>query len=432
MGDKIKRFEHVIKRARIPCQCGYNRRVGDVMKNQVFWLVWAVMFYVPMSQVLRFVGFGAAERCYYPLTIGVLMMLKNCIKSKNLGMLLIALLAFRTNQRCLDWVNDQSLSESGAEIGSLKSQINFAGHLMSTDRPRALSLLESVSKKHQNADINYNLGLAYQMSGDNDQADLAYQKCLHHRHTHSYYRLNRAVLLEKSEKCPIEELEKCVAIGPNTRNEIRGHKLCQFNLGRYYVIKKMTKAEEVLLRLTREISDLPVQTQSSAFNLLAESYYQGEDYEKSLKAVDQSLTLNPDHKAAYETRAKLAITMESDFQRDFIRKMDPSRLAHVFATVKTPEQLREVCNSPDHLTLAIVEGCGERARELNELDLALDYFNYVLTKDKLRFLTLVNVGGIHHLRGSFQKAEAYYRAALQINPSSQLVQTNLARVLKQL
>merc|ERR1712150_213563 len=96
------------------------------------------------------------------------------------------------------------------------------------------------------------------------------------------------------------------------------------------------------------------------------------------------------------------------------------------------DKLRIMCDTHNELSLALLEGCGERARELNDLDTALDYFKLVLDQDKRRFLTLANVGGIHHLRGHYEKAEAYYRAALQINPHSQLVQTNLARVLKQL
>ena len=420
--NKIKRFDHVITRLRKPCSCDQRKRLSDMIQNQLFWWCWILLFYAPTSHILTFVGFGAAERCYYPITIGVFMLIKNLLNEKLLSIILI-LFALRTNQRCLDWSDDYSLSHSGAVIGSFKSKINLAGHLMVKDHDRALKLLEHVGEYHQNADLNYNLGLAYQIGGDMKKAMESYDKCLFYRQSHTYCRLNKAVILEKSQKSPVNELKKCINSKPKTQNEIQGHKLCQFNLGRFYVLQQNSKSIEILDSLSKNMEDLPKATKSSVYNLQAESQFQAGNFAEAEILAEQSIQTNSNHQAAYETASKAQLALGKTDKID-LTKMDPTRYAYVLNHVQNVDILKSICKPK----ITLLEACGERSRELGNLDLSLEYFHSVLKKDKNRFLTLTNLGGIYHLKNELDKAKMYYKAALKINPNNQLVKTNMARL----
>ena len=171
--EKIKRFDHVITRLSEPrdqeksrdrsvteCKCMYP------YAWQVFWGGWMVLFYIPTSQMITFVGFGLAERCLYPVFIGFAILTSSLLKSAKVNsstMTLICLVLLsgamvRTDRRCADWKSDFDLSKSGSDSGSLKSKINLASHFSKKEMyPEAINLLESVVKIHQSSDIFYNM-----------------------------------------------------------------------------------------------------------------------------------------------------------------------------------------------------------------------------------------------------------------------------------
>ena len=435
--EKIKRLDWSI--TRMPCSCGQVERIFDVIKNELFWMLFMVAFYLPTSQVLVFVGFGSAERCYYPMLIGALMLSLQLVESQRTKLIgkkaflsIALLLAARTFQRTADWSNDRTLSESGAELGSLKSKINLAGHMTRAEElPQAIEILEKVSEVHQNADINYNLGLAYQMSGELSHANTAYAKCLHHRPSHSYCWLNKAVILEKDGESPVPILEKCLKCQPTTQNEIRGHKLCQFNLARYYVIKKDKKSIEILRSLIENLDGLPLQTQSSVYNLQSEAMFQFGHLAEAWQMTTKSLESQSNHLAAYEMRAKIKIAQGTNQIAHELNRMDQSRLGYVLNTVDDVGVLQEACEPLD-ATIEVLEACGHRARELNDLDLALEWFQKVHAKSPKRLLTLTNIGGIFHLKGDLHSAQKFYRAALVVDPTNQIVKSNLSKVKRML
>ena len=87
---------------------------------------------------------------------------------------------------------------------------------------------------------------------------------------------------------------------------------------------------------------------------------------------------------------------------------------------------------PPLTTEGTLEACGDRARELNDLDLALEWFQKVYAKSPKRLLTLTNLGGIFHLRGDLNSAQKFYRAALVVDPANQIVKSNLSKVKRML
>ena len=91
------------------------------------------------------------------------------------------------------------------------------------------------------------------MMGLSEEAISSYEKCLWHRETHSYCRLNLAATQETLGHDPTEQLEKCIGLEANTRNEARGQKLCIFNLGRHFANRgNGSKAIEILESLVNE------------------------------------------------------------------------------------------------------------------------------------------------------------------------------------
>ena len=171
--EKIKRFDHVITRLSEPRDQSRDR--SDLVSEckciypyawHVFWAGWIVLFYIPTSQMITFVGFGLAERCLYPVFIGFAVLVGSLLKFTKVNssiMTLICLLLLsgamvRTSIRCTDWKSDFDLSISGSDSGSLKSKINLASHFSKREMyPEAINLLESVVKIHQSSDIFYNM-----------------------------------------------------------------------------------------------------------------------------------------------------------------------------------------------------------------------------------------------------------------------------------
>ena len=179
--EKIKRFDHVITRLSEPRDRLSRSRDRSCAKSSdrvteckcvypyawhVFWGGWMVLFYIPTSQMITFVGFGLAERCLYPVFIGFAILISSLLKSVKVSsspMTLICLVLLsgamvRTDRRCADWKSDFDLSKSGSDSGSLKSKINLASHFSKREMyPEAINLLESVVKIHQSSDIFYNM-----------------------------------------------------------------------------------------------------------------------------------------------------------------------------------------------------------------------------------------------------------------------------------
>ena len=173
--EKIKRFDHVITRLSESRDSeSHERRVNDVNEckcvypfaQHAFWALWMVLFYLPTSQMITFVGFGLAERCLYPVFIGFAILIGTILKSAKINStkmtLICVILLFgamvRTHRRCADWESDFELSKSGSDSGSLKSRINLASHYSTREMyPEAINLLESVVKQHQSSDIFYNM-----------------------------------------------------------------------------------------------------------------------------------------------------------------------------------------------------------------------------------------------------------------------------------
>ena len=93
--------------------------------------------------------------------------------------------------------------------------------------------------------------------------------------------------------------------------------------------------------------------------------------------------------------------------------------------------MQEVCEPLD-AAIEVLEACGDRARELNDLDLALKWFQKVHAKSPKRLLTLTNIGGIFHLKGDLHLAQKFYRAALVVDPTNQIVKLNLSKVKRML
>ena len=171
--EKIKRFDHVITRLS-ESRDSEPSRANDVTEckciypyaQHAFWAAWIVLFYLPTSQIITFVGFGLAERCLYPVFIGFAILIASVFKSAKvnpskmtlIGLILLSGAMLRTHRRCADWKSDFELSKSGSDAGSLKSRINLASHFSKREMyPEAIQLLESVVKVHQSSDIFYNM-----------------------------------------------------------------------------------------------------------------------------------------------------------------------------------------------------------------------------------------------------------------------------------
>ena len=70
----------------------------------------------------------------------------------------LLLLSLKTQYRVINWRNDMALSESGAKIGSAKSQVNLAVNFAQKNHfSAAKDILYSVLESTNHADIYYNL-----------------------------------------------------------------------------------------------------------------------------------------------------------------------------------------------------------------------------------------------------------------------------------
>merc|ERR1712228_1037620 len=123
------------------------------------------ILYVPMSQIMTYVGFNVAERCIYPLmlpfalVIGLgLERLQRAKLAKLAFLIAITILALKTHNRVADWQNDHVLSVSGAQHGSIKSKVNLAVNLAANHDFTAAKIILGNALTHTNhADIYYNL-----------------------------------------------------------------------------------------------------------------------------------------------------------------------------------------------------------------------------------------------------------------------------------
>ena len=178
--QKIQKFDHVI--TRFKNASGEKCQNSKISKNQVFpvsafcwsclsekkglfWFGWLVLFYIPLSQILTFTGFAMAERCLYPITVIIGLLVAKIFEKIKFGtnrtcllVLFFGFLIFQSSSRVQDWRNDFQLSKSGSEVGSIKSKINLASHFSKNKKfEKSISILDQVIQSHQSSDIYYNL-----------------------------------------------------------------------------------------------------------------------------------------------------------------------------------------------------------------------------------------------------------------------------------
>ena len=124
------------------------------------------LLYLPMSQLFAFVGFNIAERCLYPLTIplsvivtlGYARIRDRLPRFKFLFLALIVLNGLKTHSRVLTWRSDEQLSNDGALKGSIKSKVNLAINFAQNERfEDAKTVLNNALRHTNHADIYYNL-----------------------------------------------------------------------------------------------------------------------------------------------------------------------------------------------------------------------------------------------------------------------------------
>ena len=328
------------------------------------------------------------------------------------------------------------------------------------------------------------------MNGEIDLALEYYRLCLQHRPSHSYCRLNLAALLpesSRSQRLPRfessgeeeaeKELKTCLKQPVVTRNEIIGQKLCRFNLGRSHL--KNGKPEEALKILQPLVEEsageglqgtqLKPKTKASLFNLYAEALFNSDQSDQAADWASKSLSENPNHQAAYETKSKICVKILSkdshsqskswDECMENVRKMDYNRINHVIGILGNSEGLAKICQNAffvggiingkldqkiNQTQTKILESCGEQSRKLGFYSQAFQYFNQLLDRlndssnespnessndSSSKFLALANIAGIYHLESDFENAEKFYRKALEIRPNSHLVKANLEKLL---
>ena len=316
------------------------------------------------------------------------------------------------------------------------------------------------------------------MNGEIDLALEYYRLCLQHRPSHSYCRLNLAALLPESsrsrklessgEEEAKEELKTCLKQPVVTRNEIIGQKLCRFNLGRSHL--KNGRPEEALKILQPLVEEsagedlqgtqLKPKTKASLFNLYAEALFNSNQLDQAADWATKSLTENPNHQAAYETKSKICVkTLSKNSQSSKawveciknVGKMDYNRINHVIGILENSEDLEKICQNAffvggiingkpnqkiNQTQTKILESCGEQSRKLGFYSQAFQYFNQLLdrlndssSESPSKFLALANIAGIYHLESDFENAEKFYRKALEIRPNSHLVKANLEKLL---
>ena len=327
------------------------------------------------------------------------------------------------------------------------------------------------------------------MNGEIDLALEYYRLCLQHRPSHSYCRLNLAAVLpqasesfkrtasgEDGEIEAEEELKKCLKQMVVTTNEIIGQKLCRFNLGRSHLKNgRPEEALKILQPLVEESSgeglqgtQLKSKTKASLYNLYAEALLNSNQLDQAADWASKSLSENPNHQAAYETKSKICVKTLSqnshNQSKSFVEcmenvgKMDNNRINHVIGILGSSEELETICQNAffvggiingkpnqkiNQTQTKILESCGEQSRKLGFYSQAFRYFNQLLDRlndspndssnessnESSKFLALANIAGIYHLESDFQNAEKFYRKALEIRPNSHLVKTNLEKLL---
>ena len=210
------------------------------------------------------------------------------------------------------------------------------------------------------------------MNGEIDLALEYYRLCLQHRPSHSYCRLNLAALLPESPRSrkvessgedeAKEELKTCLKQPVVTRNEIIGQKLCRFNLGRSHLKNgRPEEALKILQPLVKESAgedlegtQLKPKTKASLFNLYAEALFNSNQLDQAADWAAKSLTENPNHQAAYETKSKICVkTLSKNSQSSKawvecmknVGKMDYNRINHVIGILGNSEDLEKICQN---------------------------------------------------------------------------------------
>ncbi|KAF4523605.1 hypothetical protein B566_EDAN014579 [Ephemera danica] len=135
-------------------------------------LLLTVLPFLPVSNLVGYVGFVAAERVLYSPSLGLCLLLglgfarlwdtqrlRSCLVLA-LG-LLITVFAVRTLRRNLDWHSEETLYRSGLAVNPPKAYGNLGSILAAQGRSREAEDCYRIALKHRPnmADVHYNLGL---------------------------------------------------------------------------------------------------------------------------------------------------------------------------------------------------------------------------------------------------------------------------------
>ena len=101
-------------------------------------------------------------------------------------------------------------------------------------------------------------------------------------------------------------------------------------------------------------TQLKPKTKASLFNLYAEALFNSNQLDQAADWASKSLTENPNHQAAYETKSKICVkTLSKNSQSSKawveciknVGKMDYNRINHVIGILENSEDLEKICQN---------------------------------------------------------------------------------------
>ncbi|KAF4523604.1 hypothetical protein B566_EDAN014578 [Ephemera danica] len=442
-------------------------------------LLLTVLPFLPVSNLVGYVGFVAAERVLYSPSLGLCLLLglgfarlwdtqrlRSCLVLA-LG-LLITVFAVRTLRRNLDWHSEETLYRSGLAVNPPKAYGNLGSILAAQGRSREAEDCYRIALKHRPnmADVHYNLGLLLLQVGGSSrlhEAEMSLHAAISCRpklaaaHVALGVTLARrgAVLEAETALAHAATLDVAGQRDPRAHQAARASAL--LHLGRLQLERQRTHdALDTLLRARDAMPPGYHQPQSclenfiiilfpsfsvqyyperlrqyhhcvvqSVYNLLGEAYSRLGRPEQAEPWVRASLAANPDHfllrrgrhaHAAQVLERVFAVSAETRYQ-DLVNTATAHRLAGQLDVAE-----RFYLRARDLHPQNILYDC------MNENISLLIFFSSILSSYQQEASSHGNLGACQHLAGRLHEAEQSYQRALALQPGDPVTRGNLQRL----
>ncbi|XP_043197467.1 protein O-mannosyl-transferase TMTC2-like [Amphibalanus amphitrite] len=432
---------------------------GPGRASLLFALSFAVLMFLPASNLFFYVGFLVAERALYAPSVGFCLLVGAGLAlaesrwrriGPTLSVLLLAVLAARTVVRNQDWRDDRALYTAGIRHSPAKSLGNLATILASQGRLEQAerAYRAALSVRGNMADVHYNLGNLLYSQGKYRQSATCYQDAVGYRRqfaqaylnlAHAHLKLGQSVLAR-------QVLLACRDLHGSRIRDPRSHASakvgCLVELGRLYA----EEDKDPPLALKQYLLALGLAPEGynkeTIYNLIGEAQYRMANYEEAESWFKKALEIQPAMVHAHLFYGKMLAknkTRVDEAEGWFHRAQTtaPNNYVvylHYGQFLYETGRLREAAAvyvrgtelAPSEYDLTF--NLANVYRELGRYQQAEDFYRRAAHIRPEDVQSHRNLGAILHLTGQLREAEAAYLTALRLSPGDHVTEVNLERL----